>query len=99
MGESKTREPLPDDFQTLEAAADFWDTHSLADYWDETRDAQVEVRVRRRRRVALAPEVWKRISEEAAVRGVSLETLVNLWLMEKAREATPSTAEGASVAL
>ncbi len=43
--------------QTLEEIADFWDTHSLADYWDQTREVEFELRVKRRRRVTLTPEV------------------------------------------
>jgi hypothetical protein len=28
------RDSLPDEFKTIEEAANFWDTHSLADYED-----------------------------------------------------------------
>ena len=30
----KSRDPIPEEFATLEEAAEFWDTHSLADYED-----------------------------------------------------------------
>ena len=38
------KEPIPDQFDSFEAAADFWDTHSLADYWDETSEVEIEAR-------------------------------------------------------
>ena len=79
------KEPIPEQFDSVEAAADFWDTHSLSDYWDQTHEVQIEVRAQRRRRVALDPEVWERVIQQARVRGVSPETLVNLWLMERAQ--------------
>jgi len=84
MGKSK-REPIPEQFDTVEAAAEFWDDHSLSDYWDQTHEVEAEVRAERRRRVTLDPEVWERIVVQARVRGVSPETLVNLWLMERSQ--------------
>jgi len=65
---------------TLEEIADFWDTHSLADYWDQTREAEFEVRAVRRQRVALDPDIYAWVEAQAHTRGVSPETLVNLWL-------------------
>jgi hypothetical protein len=82
MDESK-KESIPEQFDSIEAAGDFWDTHSLSDYWDQTHGVEIEMRARRRRRVTLDPEVWERIVDQARARGVSPETLVNLWLMER----------------
>jgi Protein of unknown function (DUF3680). len=72
--------------RTLDEIADFWDTHSLADYWDETREVEFEVRAKRRRRITLDPEVYARIEAQARARGISPETLVNLWLAERLQE-------------
>jgi len=85
MDASKDREPIPEQFESIEAAADFWDIHSLADYWDQTREVEIEVRARRRRRITVDPEVWERVVSHARIRGVSPETLANLWLMERAQ--------------
>jgi hypothetical protein len=49
MDESKKREPVPEQFDSVEAAADFWDAHSLSEYWDQTREVEIEVRAQRRR--------------------------------------------------
>jgi hypothetical protein len=69
--------------QSLEEIADFWDSHSLADYWDQTHEVEFELRIKRRRRVTLIPELYERIEAQARVLGVLPETLVNLWLAER----------------
>jgi hypothetical protein len=50
---------LPEQFESVVEAADFWDTHSLAHYWDAFHEVEIEVRARRRRRVMLDPDVWE----------------------------------------
>jgi hypothetical protein len=72
--------------QTPEEVGEFWDTHSLADYWDQTHEADFEVPARRRRRVALMPELYARLEAEARARGIQPETLANLWLAERLQE-------------
>jgi predicted HicB family RNase H-like nuclease len=72
--------------RTLEEIGEFWDKHSLADYWEETHEVEFDVRAQRRRRITLDPEVYGRLEEQARTRGVSLETLVNLWLSERLRQ-------------
>lgn len=69
--------------KTLEEIAEFWDTHSVADYWDQTHEVEFEVRVQRRRRVTLDPEVYEQIAKQARSRGILPETLVNVWLVER----------------
>jgi hypothetical protein len=39
---------LPEHFNTLEEAGEFWDTHSAADYWDEMEEVEVEFSIRER---------------------------------------------------
>jgi hypothetical protein len=75
MDASKKREPIPEQFESVEEAADFWDTHSLADYWDQVHEVEIEVRAHRRRRVTLDPDIWDQIVNQARIRGVSSETL------------------------
>lgn len=66
-----------------ERIAEFWDTHTLADYWDQTHEVEFEVRAKRRRRITLDPEVYAELEAQARTRGLSPETLVNLWLAER----------------
>ena len=73
--------------ESIEEIADFWDSHSVADYWDETSEVEIEVRAKQRRRVTLAPEVYEKLAEQARIRGILPETLVNLWLSERMGQA------------
>ena len=69
--------------RTLEEVADYWDTHSLADHWDETQEVDFEVRMQRKCRVTLTPEIYEKIERQALEQGILPETLVNLWLAER----------------
>jgi hypothetical protein len=71
----------------LQDVAEFWDTHSLTDFEDQIEEVDFEVRARRRRRITLEPEVYDLVSIQARVRGVAPETLVNVWIVERLREA------------
>ncbi len=66
----------------LEDIAEFWDNHSLADYWDETHEVEFTVRVMPRHRITLDPDVYNQLAQAARLRGISAETLANIWLMQ-----------------
>jgi hypothetical protein len=58
MPEHKTLDSVPDQFGSVDAAAEFWDAHDLADYADLTTEVECTVNLERRRYlVALAPEL------------------------------------------
>ena len=88
MGKNnKQRDPLPEEFPTLEEAAEFWDTHSLADYEDLQKDVVFEVEPRSETNYfAVEKALAERIDQLAQLQGVLPETLVNLWLKEKVLE-------------
>jgi hypothetical protein len=90
MVEDKSqRDPVPEHFADLEAAAEFWDTHDLADYEDLTGEVQFTVNLQRHRRlVALEPGLANKLAAEARKRGLSAESLVNLTATQ--REHGPS---------
>jgi len=71
-----------------EEIAQFWDTHSLDDHWAETHEVEFEIRAQQRRRVTLDPELYAKIEDHARQRGVLPETLINIWLTERAQEAS-----------
>ena len=84
---TQKREPLPDNFDSLEALGMFWDTHSTADYEDLMEDVDMQVDIRSRRvYCAVAQDILTHIHTAARRQGVSPETLMNLWLREKAAE-------------
>jgi hypothetical protein len=89
MDKIEVRDPIPE-FETLDDITEFWDTHSTADYEDMTHEVQFEVRLRKgaeqARIVTLVPELSETLQALADARGVSLETLVNVWLTEKVLE-------------
>ena len=70
---------------SLEAIAEFWDTHSLADYWDQTEPAEFEFdpQAKRRYLVAIDPDVLARVRTVARQKGLQTESLINLWLEQK----------------
>lgn len=70
---------------TIEEIAEFWDSHSLADYGDQTREVEFEVRAKHRRRITLDPEIYAQVEVQARTRGISPETLINLWVVERLR--------------
>jgi hypothetical protein len=81
---SKKHDPIPQHFKSIEEAAEFWDSHDLADYWDVTSEAHFDVDIQRRVFLtALEPELAKKLVACARERGVSTETLINVWLTEK----------------
>lgn len=83
----RKRDALPEHFASVAQAADFWDSHDLADYWDLTQEAEFEVALKGPRYlVALDPELAERVAAEAHRRGLSAETLVNLWLSDKLQD-------------
>ena len=67
---------------SIEQASDFWDTHSVADYPSHIveMEYQPEERITF---VAIANELLRQIDIKAKENGVSIETLVNMWLQEK----------------
>jgi hypothetical protein len=88
MDANRTRDPIPEEFNDIKAAAEFWDTHSLADYWDQTEEVQFDVSLQRR--VFLVPlehSLARRLADVARRQGVSAETLVNLWVSDHLRQA------------
>ena len=71
--------------RSIEEMAEFWDTHDAADYDDQTREVTIEFALETRRHyIAIDPELQDRLRRLAQARGISLESLANLWLQERA---------------
>ena len=87
MVENKVRDTLPEEFTSIDEAAEFWDTHSLVDYEDVQQDADFEVDLKSEKNYfAVEKELSAMIDKMAQSKGVLPETLVNLWLKEKVLE-------------
>jgi hypothetical protein len=64
--------------------SDFWDTHDLAKYWEQTKPIDFEVDIQSEvTYYALDITLSTKIREVAKQRGVSSETLLNLWVQER----------------
>lgn len=73
--------------QSYKAIGEFWDTHELSEHWDETERIEFEVDIQSE---AIYFPVETTLSDKlrmiAEHRGVSPETLLNLWVQEKVGE-------------
>jgi hypothetical protein len=66
---------------------EFWDTHDLADFWNQTRKTSFEVDIKSEvTYYSIDKKLAERVQSIAQKRGISADTLVNLWLQEKLQE-------------
>ncbi len=66
----------------------YWDEHDLEEAWDPSRKVEMDVDIQARRRYfPLDQELSRKIDEAARRRGVTSETLLNLWVQEKPLQA------------
>ncbi len=74
-------DPISDDM-TIHEASEFWDTHSVADY--PSNVVQFEYKPEERVTfVAISNDFLDQLGKKAKKNGISVETLVNLWIQEK----------------
>lgn len=79
----KSRDEIPENFDSYEAAAEFWDTHDVSDYLDLTEEvSDVKIKLKRKH-FKIEPDITAKLSKKAREKGISTETLINLWLQEK----------------
>jgi len=85
MEENKVIDPIPEHFASIEDASDFWDTHDAGDYEEYLRplNTDVEVAEAQPKTILLEHSLSEKLNRTARQKGISLETLVNLWLEEK----------------
>lgn len=81
MAENKRIDPIPENMSLLEAS-DFWDIHSVADYPSQVVEVTYApgepITI-----VAIAAEFKPLLEKRARENGISIETLINLWVQEK----------------
>ena len=92
------KKPIPKHFRTVEEAGDFWDTHDLGDYWEQTKELAMSFHLKRKRHLfSIEPGLARKLHAAAETRGVSPETIANLWLQEMlAKERSPRKRRAAS---
>ncbi len=75
--------------QSYQEIGEYWDNHGLSEVWEQTQDANFEIGGHSKTTYfPIESSLSDKLHAVAHQRGVSAETLINLWLQEKiAREA------------
>jgi len=83
----KKNDPIPESFSSIEEASEFWDSHDAGEYDEFLRPLSDELDVAENmpQSVLLEANLATRLKEIARLRGISLETLVNLWISKNCR--------------
>ena len=69
---------------------EFWDIHDLSDFWEQTKRAKFEVNIESEMTYySLDKKLAEEVQSIAQKRGVSADTLINLWVQEKIQEQHP----------
>ena len=84
MAENKSSISKKKSYQEI---AEFWDTQDLSEFWDKTDEANFKVDLQSNvYYYAVETSLSSKLHLLAEKRGVSAETLVNLWLQEKVNQ-------------
>jgi hypothetical protein len=67
---------------SLEKIGEFWDTHDFTDYDTDAADVEFQITCA----VPIELDLLASLENQAQLRGVKVETLVNLWLQQKLAE-------------
>ena len=63
---------------------EFWDAHDLSDFWGKTKTASFEVNIETEvTYYAVDKTLSEKLQAIAQKRGVTADTLINLWVQEK----------------
>ena len=62
-----------------EQIGEFWDTHDFTEFDDDTPDIQFNISCA----ISIEPGLFASVESQAKKRGIAVETLVNLWILEK----------------
>ena len=80
------------EFKTYEEEAAFWDNLDTADFMeDDEQWFRFDTPHKRAIRVAILPEIAAELMQSAHARGISIETLVNVLLIEHIRKSAATS--------
>ena len=69
---------------SYEEMGDYWDEHDISEIWEQTEEVAFEVNLEGSSTYfRVESDLAKQLRKLAARRGVSAETLLNLWLQER----------------
>ncbi|MBW2076778.1 MAG: hypothetical protein JRI71_04380 [Deltaproteobacteria bacterium] len=72
---------------SLEKMGEFWDKHDFTDYDTNAPDVDFEISCA----VPIDLDLLSSLEKQAQLRGIKVETLINLWLQQKISEQTQAT--------
>ena len=67
---------------SLANMGDFWDSHDFTQFDTDAPDVEFTISSA----VSIEPDLLAALEQQAHLRGIGVETLVNLWLQEKLAE-------------
>lgn len=68
---------------------EYWDTHDLSKTWGKTKRVKFDVQIQSEATYyAIEKSLSEKVKSIAEKRGVSSNTLVNLWIQQKLQEQT-----------
>ena len=72
-------DPLPENFASIEEAAEFWETHDTTNYPDAFRDVELGAAELRQRHyeVEIEPDLLDLLRERAQIAGISISSVVS----------------------
>lgn len=74
---------------SVEELGDFWDTHDLGDFENETSPIAMRVEIEEAETLFhVERSLSEKLQTVSKERGVSAETLLNLWLQERVAQET-----------
>ena len=93
MVKNKTHPLLPKTFETDEEMAEFWDTHDVTDYEEYLTPVEVNISTHPKHKyvITLSEALDTTLHKVQKKEGVSLNTLVNLWVQEKLQQYTATS--------
>ncbi len=92
MNASKVRDEIPERFESLDAAAEWWDNHSLADYEDLAQPAEFDIALDRgNHTIRLDRELSEELQTLARKEGTTVQALINQWIAERLQFRAPAS--------
>ncbi len=82
------QDPLPDEFETLEALSEFWDTHDVTDYEEYLSPVKCQVVTHPTHEyvITLSNTLNTLMNQVQQREGVDIGTLINLWVQERLQQ-------------
>ncbi len=66
---------------------DYWDIHDVTEIWDKTKKVEFDVQIESEvTYYPLEKSLSEKVQDLAKKRGVSSETLINIWVQQKLQE-------------